>query len=197
VLRNINAFTLGARSVKPNITCSVIFTGDWSMAVKEAEATNSLVDQGCDVLSCHVDGPKVVIETAEKRGAMSCGYHASQAALAPRGYLTGAEWDWATPYGELVTAAQTGKPTANVLRGGLKEGFVKMSPYGAKVTADAKSNADAIKSKMAAGDYVIFKGPIADNKGATVIAGGVSRGQTDPELEKMSYLVEGVIGATS
>ena len=48
-----------------------------------------------------------------------------------------------------------------------------------------------------AGNYVIFKGPIADNKGKTVIAAGVERGQTDPELEKMNYLVEGVIGATS
>jgi len=26
----------------------VIFTGDWSMPVKEAEATNSLIDQGVD-----------------------------------------------------------------------------------------------------------------------------------------------------
>ena len=91
VLRNINAFTLGARSVKPGITCSVIFTGDWSMAVKEAEATNSLADQGCDVFTMHVDGPKVVVETAAKRGKMVCGYHASQAKLAPQAYLTGAE----------------------------------------------------------------------------------------------------------
>ena len=85
VLRNINAFTLGARSVKPGITCSVIFTGDWSMAVKEAEATNSLADQGCDVFTMHVDGPKVIVETAAKRGKMVCGYHASQAKLAPAG----------------------------------------------------------------------------------------------------------------
>lgn len=60
VLRNINAFTLGAKSVKPDITCSVIFTGDWSMPVKEAEATNSLADQGVDVFTMHVDGPKVI-----------------------------------------------------------------------------------------------------------------------------------------
>src|SRR5882762_3977595 len=158
VLRNINSFTLGAQSVDPAITTQVIFTGDWSMPVKEAEATNSLVDQGCDVITCHVDGPKVVVETAEKRGAMSCGYHASQAALAPKGYLTGAEWDWATPYKELVADAQAGKPQPNVLRGGLKEGFVKMSPYGAKVTPDAKKAADAIKGSMVAGDFVIFKG---------------------------------------
>ena len=48
-----------------------------------------------------------------------------------------------------------------------------------------------------AGEYTIFKGPMSDNKGKTVIASGVDRGQKDPELEKMDYLVEGVIGATS
>ncbi|WP_321936934.1 MULTISPECIES: BMP family ABC transporter substrate-binding protein [unclassified Paraburkholderia] len=194
VLRNINSFTLGAQSVDPSITTHVIFTGDWSMPVKEAEAANSLVDQGCDVLTCHVDGPKVVIETAEKRGAMSCGYHASQAALAPKGYLTGAEWDWATPYKLLVTNAQTGKTQPNILRGGLREGFVKMSPYGAKVTPDARTNADAIKAKMVAGDYVIFKGPMKDNKGGSAIASGTSYAQTDIALESMNYLVAGVVG---
>jgi basic membrane protein A len=194
VLRNINSFTLGAQSVDPAITTQVIFTGDWSMPVKEAEATNSLVDQGCDVITCHVDGPKVVVETAEKRGVMSCGYHASQAALAPKGYLTGAEWDWATPYKELVVDAQAGKPQPNVLRGGLKEGFVKMSPYGARVTPDAKKAADAIKGSMMAGNFVIFKGPMKDNKGGTAIAAGASHVQTDYTLESMNYLVAGVAG---
>ena len=194
VLRNINSFTLGAQTVDPSITTHVIFTGDWSMPVKEAEATNSLIDQGCDVLTCHVDGPKVVIETAEKRGAMSCGYHASQAALAPNGYLTGAEWDWATPYKALVADAQANKAQQNVLRGGLKEGFVKMSPYGAKVTADARSTADSIKARMVAGEFVIFKGPIKDNKGGTAIASGTTHVQTDFTLESMNYLVDGVVG---
>src|SRR5258705_8312179 len=77
VLRNINAFTMGARSVDPSITTRVIFTGEWSMAVKEAEATNSLADQGADVFTMHVDGPKVIVETAAKRGKYVCGYHAS------------------------------------------------------------------------------------------------------------------------
>jgi simple sugar transport system substrate-binding protein len=194
VLRNINAFTLGAQSVDPSITTHVIFTGDWSMPVKEAESTNSLIDQGCDVVTCHVDGPKVVVETAEKRGAMSCGYHASQAALAPKGYLTGAEWDWATPYETLVTDAQSNKPQPNILRGGLKEGFVKMSPYGAKVSTDAKVKTDAVKAQMLAGQLTIFKGPLKDNKGGTAIATGTSYAQTDITLESMNYLVSGVVG---
>lgn len=45
VLRNINAFALGAKLANPKATTQVIFTGDWSMPVKEAEATNSLIDQ--------------------------------------------------------------------------------------------------------------------------------------------------------
>ncbi|MBS0428830.1 MAG: BMP family ABC transporter substrate-binding protein [Proteobacteria bacterium] len=195
VLRNINAFTLGARSVKPGITCSVIFTGDWSMAVKEAEATNSLADQGCDVFTMHVDGPKVVVETAAKRGKMVCGYHASQAKLAPNAYLTGAEWNWLTAYKTIIDAARAGKPHPNFLRGGLKEGYVKTSAYGPMVTDAAKKQADDIKAKMVAGSFDIFKGPLKDNKGKEVIAAGQVQKQTDLELEKMNYLVEGVMGS--
>ena len=195
VLRNINAFTMGARSVKPGITCSVIFTGDWSMAVKEAEATNSLADQGCDVFTMHVDGPKVVVETASKRGKMVCGYHASQAKLAPNAYLTGAEWNWLTAYKTAIEAAQSGKPHPNFLRGGLKEGYVKTSAYGPMVSDAAKKNAEDIKAKMLAGSFDIFQGGLKDNKGVVVIPAGKALKQTDLELEKMNYLVEGVVGS--
>jgi simple sugar transport system substrate-binding protein len=195
VLRNINAFTMGARSVKPGITTSVIFTGDWSMPVKEAEATNSLADQGVDVFTMHVDGPKVIVETAAKRGKMVCGYHASQAKLAPQAYLTGAEWNWLTAYTTFVEAARSGKPHPNFIRGGLKDGYVKMSAYGPTVTDAAKKQADGIKAQMVAGSFDIFKGPLKDNKGGTIAPAGKVFKQTDLELEKMNYLVEGVIGS--
>jgi basic membrane protein A and related proteins len=194
VLRNINAFTLGAQSVKPDITTTVIFTGDWLLPVKEAEAANSLIDQGVDVITMHVDSPKVIVETAERRGIYVCGYHANQSALAPKGYLTGAEWNWITPYTTHVKAAMEGKPMINFLRGGLKEGFVKASAYGKAVPEGARKSADAIKAKMMTGDYVIFKGPLKDNAGKVVIAGGTAYKQTDLNLEKMDYLVSGVVG---
>ena len=84
-----------------------------------------------------------------------------------------------------------GETIANFYRGGLKEGVVKVAPYGPKVSEAARKQADDVKAKLTAGDYVIFKGPLKDNKGNTVIASGVDRGQTDAELEKMNYLVEG------
>ena len=194
VLRNINAFTMGARSVDPKITCNVIFTGDWSMPVKEAEATNSLADQGIDVFTMHVDGPKVIVETAAKRGKFVCGYHASQAKLAPNAYLTGAEWNWVTAYKQIIDAAKTGKPHPNFVRGGLKDGFVKSSPYGAMVPEGAKKQAEAVRKAMLAGTFDIFKGELKDNTGKVVIPKGKAFKQTDMELEGMNYLVEGVVG---
>ena len=194
VLRNINAFTMGARSVDPKITCNAIFTGDWSMPVKEAEATNSLSDQGIDVFTMHVDSPKVIVETAAKRGKMVCGYHASQAKLAPNAYLTGAEWNWMTAYTRILDAARTGKPHPNFVRGGLKDGFVKSSPYGAMVPEGARKNAEDIRARMIAGSFDIFAGELKDNTGKVVIPKGKAFKQTDIELEGMNYLIEGVIG---
>jgi simple sugar transport system substrate-binding protein len=194
VRRNINAFALGARSVDPSITCIVIFTGDWSMPVKEAEATNSLIDQGVDVVTCHVDSPKVVVETAERRGIYTCGYHCSQATLAPKGYLTGAEWNWEKVYTDYIKMYQAHQKIPNLVRGGLKEQIVKTSPYGPAVSEKAKAAAEAVKSKLMAGDFVIFKGELKDNTGKVVIPAGKQYVQTAIELESMNYLVDGVKG---
>lgn len=197
VLLNINSFTLGARSVDPSITCQVIFTGEWSMAVKEAEATNALIDQGADVITCHVDGPKVVVETAAGRGAYICGYHADQTPLAPDNYLTGAEWNWAEVYKGFVADVKAGKAPGNFVRGGLADGFVKMSPYGKAVSDAARKNADAVKAEILKGGYAVIKGPLKDNKGNMVVPAGKAYVETAIELESMDYLVEGVLGATS
>jgi simple sugar transport system substrate-binding protein len=195
VLINVNSFALGAKSVDPSITTTVIFTGDWSMPVKEAEAANSLADQGMDVLTCHVDGPKVIMETAERRGIFACGYHVNQSKLAPKGYLTGAEWNWITVYKEFIGDMQGGKPLSNFVRGGLKENFVKMSPYGPGLNADGRKNIDAVKAEILKGGYSVFKGPLKDNKGNVVIPAGKAYPETAVELESMNYLVEGVNGA--
>jgi basic membrane protein A len=194
VLRNINSFTLGALSVNPKVTTSVVFTGDWSLPLKEAEAANSLIDQGADVLTMHVDSPKVIVETAEKRGIFVTGYHANQAKLAPKGYLTGAEWNWAKIYTDYVAWARAKKDYPHLLRGGFKEGFIKVSPYGAAVAAATKTKADEAKAKLTDGSLVIYKGPLLDNTGKTVIPAGKSLQKTDIELEKMNYLVKGVVG---
>lgn len=197
VLLNINSFLLGARAVDPTITCQVIFTGEWSLAVKEAEATNALCDAGCDVITCHVDGPKVVIQTAAGRGAYVCGYHANQSALAPDKYLTGAEWNWAGVYTSMVKSVLAGETLPNFMRGGLTDGYIKMSPLGPAVTPEAKAQFDATMAEIMKGGFAVIKGPLNDNAGNVILKDGEMQVETDIALESMNYLVEGVLGSTS
>ena len=143
----------------------------WPAILKEAEAANSLADQGIDVITVHVDGPKVAMETAERRGIYCCGYHANQQKLAPKGYLTGAEWNWASVYRSFVEKAQKGEPLPNFVRGGLADGFVKMSPYGPAVPEATRKQADAAKAQILKGGYSVFKGPLKDNRGQQQYAG--------------------------
>ncbi len=197
VLLNINSFLLGARSVDPTITCQVIFTGEWSLAVKEAEATNALADQGVDVITCHVDGPKVVMETGAGRGMYLCGYHANQSKLAPEKYLTGAEWNWGKVYTDMVNATLKGETIPNFVRGGLSEGFIKMSPLGPAVSEASRKQFESTQATILKGGFSVIKGPLKDNKGNVVAKDGEAFAETDVKLESMNYLVEGVIGSTS
>ncbi len=194
VLLNINSFLLGARSVKPDATVQVIFTGEWSLPVREAEATNALVDSGCDVITCHVDSPKVVIQTAEGRGVKTCGHNASQAPLAPNGFITGAEYKWITIYQQFATMLAAGETLPNFVRGGYDKDYVQSTPYGAGATAAAVAAADAAKADMAALKPV-FVGPMMDNSGKEVIAAGTTHAPYDTWLEQTSFLVDGVIGS--
>jgi len=199
VLREVNAFALGARSVKPDLKVQTIFTGDWSLPVREAEATNSLIDQGADVIISRVDNLKVVMTTAEKRGVYSCGYHINQSSLAPKGYLTGVEWNWSKIYSNYAEMIRSGKTLTNggiphMIRGGLKEEFCKLSPYGSAVSAEAQKASEAAKAKLLDGSLVIFKGELKDNKGNVVIPAGQQYALQDPKLETIDWLVEGVMG---
>ncbi|MBL9129409.1 MAG: BMP family ABC transporter substrate-binding protein, partial [Verrucomicrobiales bacterium] len=134
-------------------------------------------------------------------GIYVCGYHADGSKLAPKGYLTGAEWNWAKVYTDYAESVKAGKSLAagtipHLVRGGLKEGFVKCSPYGPSVSAEAKAAAEAEKALFLAGHGVIFAGPLKDNTGKEILAAGTVFKQQDLALESMSWLVDGVIGST-
>ena len=75
ILATVNAFHLGARSVNPNVTTRVVFNNAWVDPSKEAAATNALGYQGVDVVTMIVDSPITVVQTAERRGMYSIGFH--------------------------------------------------------------------------------------------------------------------------
>jgi basic membrane protein A len=197
VLLNINAFTLGAQSVNPAVTTTVTFTGSWCDPGQQATAANTLIDGGVDVLTQHQDCTKTVIETAERRGAMTVGYHADSSALAPKGYIVGSVWNWAKLYEEMVKTAQDGKFDGSIYdgkyRGGLKEGIVELTDFGANVPEDVKKLVLDKKKELLDGTLNPFKGPVKDQSGAVKIEDG--KVPEVDSLESTDYLVQGVIGS--
>jgi simple sugar transport system substrate-binding protein len=192
VLRNINAFTLGVRKVNPNAVVQLIITGEWSMPVREAEATNSLIGAGNDVIACHVDSPKVIIEIADKQGIKTLGHNASQAKLAPRAFITGAENKWETVYKSFAGQIAKGEKLPNTFFGGYDKDMVMSTPFGPGATDKARNAATAAIAEIKAGK-AIFNGPIKSNTGKVVI--DKSYGLYDPFLDRMDYLIEGVNGS--
>jgi basic membrane protein A len=195
---NINAFELGAKSVNPQAKTYVVNTSNWCDPGKQAEATNSLLSQGVDVVTQHQDCTATVIKTTEAKGAFSVGYHADASALAPKGWLTGSQWKWGPLYTDIVKTTLDGKFTGGKFnanyRVGLKTGdnpFVQ-SPYGPSVSADTKAEIDKAKAAIGATDGSPFKGPVMGQDGKVVFADGMVPDYA--AIENLKVFVDGVVG---
>ena len=196
VLVNLNSFLLGSRQTNPAATVRVIFTGGWEDEAHDAAATNALVDAGCDVIGCHLDAPRVVIETAERRGVKTCGHAFDQAPLAPKGYITGADYNWTEMFETFIETLQKGGTLPNFVTGGYDKDYVRSSPFGAGATPAAINAAKTAMQAMKNND-AIFVGPIMDNTGKLVVPSGTTYGPYADELQRTDYLIEGVIGSIS
>ena len=195
-LQNINALTYGARSVNPAVTTHVIYTGEWCNPGKGAEAANTLIDLGADVLSQHQDCPRPVVETAAKRGVFSVGYHSADLQqFNPKGWLTGAAWNWGKLYVQITRDVMDRKADRWVnkhTRGGIESGFVGLAPFGSAVPTDVQRMVQARQKEIVDGKYVVFQGPLMDNKGKVLLKDGEK--PTFDFIERMNWYFEGVVG---
>jgi simple sugar transport system substrate-binding protein len=199
VLRNINSFLLGARSVNPLVTMRVVFTGDWVLPVREAEASSSLADQGVDVLTGHTGSPRVIVQVAERRGIFATGYQFNQSVLAPRGFLTGAEWAWGVVYRRYADMIYAGRSVADGsiprrMTGTLKDEFCRLSPFGPAVSAEKREIIARARQRLLDGTQTVYRGPLRDNNGKTVVPAGTTIRIDDPVLDGMNWLAEGIQG---
>ena len=88
----------------------------------------------------------------------SCGYHTDLSALAPNGFLTGAEWNWAKG-GDFVKAWQTGGAYPNLYRGGFSRDMVAISPFGKVVPEPVRAEIGKAQQGFADDSLKLYKGP--------------------------------------
>ena len=192
VLRNINAFTRGARSVNPEVTTSVIWTSGWSDPSKESEAAEALIDDGADVLTGHVDSPINYVQVAEERGVYSVGYHADASKFAPEGWLVGAVWNWGPMMVDIVESIEDGTWEPEHLRGDLLTEATMLSDFGSAVSDETIAEVEDRRKLIMDEEFQVWAGPIIAQDGTVLDEEGDT--MTLEETEKMDFLVEGVEG---
>jgi len=193
VIRGINAFTLGAQAVNPDVQVRVVWTKTWYDPATEKEAAKSLLDVGADVIAQHQDSPGPQ-EAAQEKGVYSIGYNSDMSAFAPKAHLCAPVWNWGPFYKEVVEAVRGGAFEPKAYWYGMEHGIVDLSPMSSMVPEAVQKKVLAEKEAIIAGQVKVFTGPVKDQVGTVRIPDGKTA--EDGELLGMDYFVQGVIGTT-
>jgi len=191
VIRNINSFTLGAQSVNPKIKTKVVWVNEWFNPPKETEAATSLINAGADVLMQNTDSP-AVLKTAEEKGKRAFGWDSDMTAYGPKAHLASAVINWAPYYIKATKDALEGTWTTGSVWWGVKEGAIDVVSIAEDVPAATNAKVDAIKAGLKDGSFSIWKGPLVDNTGKTILK--KDEIADDKFLSGVKFYVKGVDG---
>ena len=191
VVRNINAFTLGAQSSNPKVKTKVVWVNEWFNPPKETEAATSLINGGADVLFQNTDSP-AVLKTAQDKGKRAFGWDSDMTAYGPKAHLASAVINWGPYYIKATKDALEGKWTTGGVWWGVKEGAIDIVSIAEDVPAETKAKVEEVKKGLADGTFAIWKGPMVDNTGKEQIAKDVVA--DDKFLGGLNFYVKGVEG---
>lgn len=189
----INAFEIGAKSVNPDVQTIVTYTFNWGDRAKEADTTNSLINQGVDVITMHVDSPATVVSTAELRGAYSIGYQSLEAQkFAPKYWISGTGFTLGDKLTWIASTVIDGTWEPMFKRWSMADGAMAIAPFGPQVPQEVIDAVNQAKTDIEAGKIVVFEGPIKDQDGNVKVAEGETL--TADLMGSVDWFVEGVVG---
>lgn len=191
VIRGINAFTLGAKSVNPDIEVKVIWVNSWFDPGKEREASEALITQGADVITHHTDSTAPTM-TAQEKGVYSIAYHSDMSKYGPDAHLTAATHVYGDFYVKTTQAVLDNTWKSETVWSGIKEGSIQLAPINPIVPKGVVAHVEAVTKSIANGTFHPFQGPFNNQAGKAVVGSGKSL--TDDDLLGMNYYVEGVLG---
>ena len=189
VFQGINAYTLGAKSVNPNIQVRVVWTSAWYDPGKEADATKSLIGQGADVITHHTNSTAVA-STCEEAKVPVISYHSAMHKAAPKMLKAGVVHRWEEYYSSEIQAVLDGKWNNTPVWGGANVHMIELADMAADAPKAVADDIKAVYAKMEKGEFNPFTGPIVSNEGKEMIAKG--KVASDADLQSMMYYVEGV-----
>jgi len=192
VIRGINAWTMGARSVNPAAEVQLVWTNNWFDPALERKTAEALIAGGADVIGVKSQDSPASGDAAKAANVPWAGYDSDQSANYPEVWLTATTYHWDVYEIPRIQAILDGKWVAGNYYGDLDDTFVRLAPFGDLVSSEARAAIEAKKAELTAAPGSMFTGPLKDNTGKEVIPAGTTA--TYGELMSQNFLVEGVVG---
>lgn len=189
VVLGVNSFALSAQRKNPNAKVKLVLIDSWFDPPKEAAATQTLINLGCDVVTTHTDSP-AALQILEQKGLYGFGQGADMSRFAPHAHLTAIEDNWGPYYVERAKLILDGTWKSTDTWDGFKEGTVKLAPYNKEMPKDVAAASDAVRAGYMDGSFNIFTGPIYDQDGKLRVKEGEVI--ADKDLAVMDWFVKGV-----
>lgn len=191
VFRNINAFTLGAQAVNPEITTELAWVEAWFDPVKERAVALELIARGADVLIQNTDSP-AVLKAAQEKGVRAFGWDSDMTLYAPLAHLGSVAIDWAPYYKKTVADVLNDRWTSNAIWWGVRQNMIKIASPNPALSHELLLFLGEQTHALRSGALHPFRGPILDRDGKEVLAAGAVL--DDAALKSVRYLVKGVHG---
>lgn len=155
VVSGYTSFYLGAKSVCPDVTMEVTFTGSWYDETAEKEGAQTLINNGCVLISQHADsmGAPTACETA---GVPNVSYNGSTASVAPNTYIVSSRINWAPYYTYCLNAVANGEAIDADWTGTIATGSVLLTDLGDAAAEGTQEAIDTAKAELEAGTRHVF-----------------------------------------
>jgi basic membrane protein A and related proteins len=147
----------GAASVNKNADVKVVFSGDYSDAQKNKEASQTLIDGGTDVLMGYLDaGAAVMAKTAQSDGKYVVGLTGDMHDIAPKAVITSGITDIGRIMADTITKAQQGDFKGGQQQlFGLKQGYGGVGTFGSFVPSAVQSKVKAAAKGIGDGSITV------------------------------------------
>lgn len=156
VISGYTSFYLGAKSVCPDVTMKVQFTGSWYDPDEEKSAAQALIAANCDLISQHADslGAPTACEDA---GIPNVSYNGSTYEAGENTFLISSAINWQPYFYEIIKAANTDGTIPADYTGTIATGSVVLTGINTNVAAEGTEKAikDAI-AELKAGTLKVF-----------------------------------------
>ncbi len=156
VISGYTSWFLGVRSIVPEATMEVQFTGSWYNENDEKNTALTLINNGCVLISQHADSIGAP-SACEENGVPNVSYNGSTVDSCPNTFIVSSRINWAPYYEYIITAVAKGEKIDADWTGTIETGSVVLTDVNTKAAAaDTQKTLDAVKADLLAGKINVF-----------------------------------------